>query len=319
MLKIYFTVDVETGVDGWDDIDKKFNDSFQRYIYGRTRKGFYGLPYTLQVLNDYGLTGVFFVEPLFSLHFGSDPLSEITGLILEKNQPIELHLHTEWLDEAKTPLFPHIKEKRPYLSCFSPSEQKVLIGMGKHLLNKTNVQHINAFRAGSFGFNIDTLSALKENEIFVDSSYNATQLGPESGLMPGQILTEPACYDDIYEAPISVFFDRPGHLRHTQLCACSTRELEGVLWKALEEGRQEIVILSHSFELLDKSRTRPNSVVIKRFHKLCEFLSKNSDCFSVEDFSGFSCNNSPEQPEPLVSQPWKTGLRILEQSWSSMI
>ena len=85
MLKVYLTVDVEIWCDGWDNIDSKFNDAFRSYIYGPTKKGDYGLPYQLKVLNDNGLTGVFFVEPLFSLRFGSAPLSEITENIRSKS------------------------------------------------------------------------------------------------------------------------------------------------------------------------------------------------------------------------------------------
>lgn len=316
MLKVYFTIDVEIWCDGWIDIDNKFNDAFQRYIYGTTNNGSFGLPYKLDVLSEYGLKAVFFVEPLFSLRFGSNPLAEITGLINEANQPIELHLHTEWVDEAKTPLIPGITEKRQHLKYFLPSEQKTLIETGKDLLIHAGVKQINAFRAGSFGFNIHTLSALQKAGICVDSSYNAAHMGLNSGLMPGQILTEPFLYEGVYEAPMTVFYDWPGHLRHAQLCACSTIELEGLLWKSLEEGRTEVVILSHSFELLDSSYTRPNSIVINRFKKLCRFLNKNRDCFSVDGFSNFSCDDLSVQPPPLKSPTWKTGLRLIEQAWS---
>ncbi len=319
MVKVYFTVDVEIWCDGWNDIDNKFNAAFQRYIHGPTKKGNYGLPYKLEVLNDHGLTGVFFVEPLFSLRFGSDPLSEITGLIMEANQPVELHLHTEWVDEAKNPLIPNVTEKRQHLRHFLPDEQKILVEAGKNLLNQAGAADINAFRAGSFGFNIHTLSALREIGIRVDSSYNATLMGLDSGLMPGHIVTEPLVYDGVYEAPMTVFYDWRDHLRHTQLCACSSSELEGILWKSLEEGRKEVVILSHSFELLDKSCTRPNPVIIKRFRKLCAFLDKNKDCFSVEGFSDFSVDKLSEQPLPLRSPVWTTGLRVLEQAWSRYV
>ena len=316
MLKVYFTVDVEIWCDGWVDIDNKFNESFQRYIYGPTKKGCYGLPYKLDVLNDYGLKGVFFVEPLFSLRFGSSPLSEIVGLIKDASQSIELHLHTEWVDEAKKPLLPNVITKRQHLRYFTESEQELLISTGKDLLAQAGVETVNAFRAGSFGFNKDTLSALSRAGIYIDSSYNATQMGLDSGLMPGQMITSPLIHGDVRESPLTVFYDRPGHLRHTQLCACSFRELEGILWKSLEEGRREVVILSHNFELMSGDITRPNSVVIKRFKKLCEFLSNNRDCFSVEDYSNYSHSAEQVQYPPISSPIWKTGLRVMEQAWS---
>ena len=313
MLKVYFTVDVELWCEGWNDIDNEFKGAFNRCINGSTAKGDYGLGYQLNLLNEYGLKGVFFVEPLFSLRCGLTPLKEIVEQIIEASQAVELHLHTEWVDEVKTPIFPSILEKKQHIKYFSEEEQKKLIEIGKSLLSKCGVSKINAFRAGSFGFNIHTLAALYQNNILVDSSYNASLMGLDSGLMPGQILTEPVYHAGVYEVPMTVFYDRPNHLRHTQLCACSSRELEAVLWKALEEGRQDVVILSHSFELLDSSRTRVNPIVLKRFQKLCKFLDKNRDCFSVEDFSMFFCNISP-QPSPI----WNTGLRFVEQALSKI-
>ncbi len=65
MLDVFLTVDVEVWCDGWDDIDTKFPDAFQRYIYGPTSRGDYGLPYQCKQLQENGLTGIFFVDPLF--------------------------------------------------------------------------------------------------------------------------------------------------------------------------------------------------------------------------------------------------------------
>lgn len=318
MLKVFFTVDVEIWCDGWTDLDNKFNNAFQRYIYGATKKGGFGLPYQLGALNDHGLIGSFFVEPLFALRFGLDPLTEITGLITESNQPVELHLHTEWVDESPPFLDHHIKEKRQYLRDFSLVDQIVLINKGKELLSQAGVSDVNAFRAGSFGFNSDTLIALRENNIFIDSSYNATKMGLDSGLAPGKVLTQSMSHETVYEVPMTVYFDRPGNLRHTQLCACSFSEMEGLLWQALEEGREEFVILSHSFELLKNSQSQPDFTVIKRFKKLCEFLDKNRDCFSTRSFSDFSSMNQ-HQPAPLKSPLWRTGKRYLEQAWSRYV
>lgn len=95
MLDVFFTVDVEVWCDGWHNIDKKFPAAFRKYIYGPTSKGNFGLPYQLEVLNAYGLTGVFFIEPLFSTRFGDQPLAEIVGLVRDSKQEVQLHLHTE--------------------------------------------------------------------------------------------------------------------------------------------------------------------------------------------------------------------------------
>lgn len=315
MVDVFFSVDVEVWCDGWLDIDKKFPAAFRKYIYGTALGAGYGLPYQLAVLNDHGLKGVFFVEPLFSTRFGIEPLSEIIGLIHEKNQEIQLHLHTEWVDEAKQPLLPAIGAKRQHLRYFSKEEQAALVEVGLKQLNRAGAPTITAFRAGSFAFNRDTLSALAKNGIKIDSSYNASYFGIDSGVMPGDPVVEPIECDGVFEYPMTVFHDGTRSLRHAQLTACTYQEMEGLLWQALEERRTSFVILSHSSELLNRAKNRPDNVVVRRFHKLCSFLERNRDCFHVRGFQGLQPRAVPQQPGPLSSPLWKTGGRLLEQAY----
>ena len=74
------------------------------------------------------------------------------------------------------------------------------------------------------------------------------------------------------------------------------------------------MILSHNFELLNKRRDRPDTVVVSRFRKLCAFLDRNRDSFNVRGFEGLSPNLATLQPAPLKSPVWKTAMRVLEQA-----
>jgi hypothetical protein len=313
MLDVFLTVDVEVWCNGWEDLDAKFPGAFRRYIYGSTPKGDYGLPYQLRQLRDYGLTGVFFVEPLFSTRFGPEPLMEILDLIREEDHEIQLHLHTEWVDESNRPLLDNVSRKRQYLRYFSLEEQTILIQAGVRLIESAGAPRVNAFRAGGFGFNRDTLRALNANQITFDSSYNASMLGQDSGVSPEMSLVEPIECEGVYEYPMTVFDGGLGGLRHAQLTACSYQEMEGLLWQSLESGRKAFVILSHNFELLNPAMDRPDEIVIERFHKLCSFLDRHRDCFRVRGFHGLMPVSVPLQPAPLTSPVWKTGFRILEQ------
>jgi hypothetical protein len=314
MLDVYFSVDVEVWCDGWNNLDEKFPDSFRRYVYGPTARGNFGLPYTLQVLNEHGLKGVFFVEPLFSTRFGRQPLEEIVGLIREGRQEIQLHLHPEWVDESIEPLLENINGKRQHLRYYSRTEQEILVAAGKRLIAQTGGGECAAFRAGSFGFNRDTLTALGANGIRFDSSYNATIFGLDSGVGSGQVLVDAFEYDGIYEYPMTVYDDGTSTLRHAQLTACSHREMEGLLWQALETGRRSFMILSHNFELLNIRQDRPDDVVVARFLKLCSFLDRNRDSFNVRGFEGLTPDLAEVQPAPLKSPLWKTAMRMMEQA-----
>ena len=313
MIDVFITVDVEVWCDGWDDIDAKFGSAFKRYIYGPTSRGEYGLPYQLRQLQEYGLTGVFFIEPLFSTRFGLDPLAEIIGLVRDGGQETQLHLHTEWVDESRQPLLDNVTAKRQFLHYFSLQEQITLIRAGAQLIDSVGGERVTAFRAGSFGCNRDTLRALAANHIPFDTSYNASIFGPESGISQQGLLVEPAECEGVYEYPMTVFSDGTRTLRHVQLTACSFREMEGLLWQALESGRKAFVILSHNFELLNESMSRPDEIVTNRFRKLCTFLDRHRDCFRVRGFYGLTPALTEAQPAPLTSSIWKTGLRVLEQ------
>jgi len=314
MLNVFFTVDVEIWCGGWHDIDARFPRAFQQYVYGKTPQGEFGLRYKLKQLKDRGLLGVFFVEPLFATRFGLDPLAEIIGLIQEYGHEVQEHLHTEWVSESTEPLIALAKPKRQFLRQFSLQEQITLIGAGKRLIERAGGGVVSAFRAGSFGFNRASLTAMAANQIAYDSSYNASMFGPDSGVMPGQAIFDPIQCDGVIEYPMTVFDDGTGKLRHVQLGACSNRELEGLLLQALETGRKSFMMLSHNFELLNTSHDRADLTMVKRFDKLCRFLDANRDLFRTSGFQDLAPDIVSQQPPVLTSPLWKTGHRMCQQA-----
>jgi hypothetical protein len=315
MLNVFFTVDVEVWCSGWTELDARFPSAFQRYIYGSTPVGQYGLPYQLRVLNDHGLKGVFFTETLFSSRFGPEPLREIVDMVQGAGQEVQLHLHTEWVNEAIEPVLPGEQKKRQNMRNFTLDEQTMLIKAGIDMLERAGAKRPNAFRAGSFGFNADTVAAVAANGLPIDASYNVTAFGPKSGVRPGELLTDTADCGTVLEYPMTVYNDGTKELRHVQLSSCSFEEIEGLLWKALREGRSSFVILSHSSELLNRPNTRADSVVVRRFHKLCAFLEKHRDKFRVEGMHGAPAPAVASQPAPLASPIHRTGGRLLEQAY----
>jgi hypothetical protein len=315
MLDVFISVDVEVWCDGWRTLDQKFPEAFKRYVYGPTPRGEFGLPHQVKVLNAHGLTGVFFVESLFTCRFGEQPLAEIVGLLNQGRQEVQLHLHTEWVDEALEPLLPNVSSKRQHLRCFDLEDQRVLIGEGLKRLARAGGAQVNAFRAGSFGFNRDTLKALAGFGIPFDSSYNALLFGQDSGVAPGVTLIDPIECEGVIEYPMSVYDEGGGRLRHVQLTACSYSEMEGLLWSALHAGHRHMMILSHNFELLAPSKTRADPVVVGRFEKLCAFLDRHRDCFRLRGFRDLDRHVGAELHEPLRSPRWKTGARMLSQGF----
>lgn len=317
-MNVFITVDVEIWLGGWQNLDERFPDSFKTYIYGPTPSGNCGLPLKLEILNDHGLKGVFFVEPLFATRFGHEPLAEIVGLIRDAGQEVQMHLHTEWADEAHEPLFPDQSGKRQCLYMYSQLEQAQLIARAKSLLAECGAPEINAFRAGSFSMNRETMSALAENGITYDSSYNHTQLSPKNNMANGQILVQPTQVDGVYEYPMTVYEDRAGHYRHLQLGACSFSEIEDVFHQASDDGWNSMVLLSHNFELMNQRKTGPDAIVLGRFRKLARFLEKHADEFTTADFHTLNPEIVDRQPTPPRVPTSAVMIRHGEQLWRKL-
>lgn len=314
-VKVFFTVDVEVWCNGWDNLDERFPAAFRRYVYGPTKKGDFGLTRTLDGLNEHGLKGVFFTEPLFSARFGRDPLTEIVGLVQDAGQEVQLHLHTEWANEATPPLIPGVREKRQNICMFDRVEQRALIETGLRLLQRAGAKEVNAFRAGSFGLNADTWRALRDAGIPFDSSFNALLSPGSDDLDAYRGMHQPRQVEGVWVYPMTQFVDATGRRRHAQLGACSFGELEWLLWRAAEESWDSVVILSHNFELMNRGKDRPDPVVHQRFRRLCRFLRDNADAFETVGFGGLEPPAVERNPSiPQSAFPMTVG-RLIEQAW----
>lgn len=316
-MKVFLTFDVEIWCGAWTDLDARFPASYRRYIYGESAYGQYALPKTLEILKQFNLHGTFFVEPLFAARFGRQYLDTIVKMIRNDGHEIQLHLHPEWTDEIAPPLIRNSTKKRQHLSYYTKDEQARLIRAGLGLLKDAGANPISAFRAGSFAANRDTFSALEENDIIYDSSLNRSI--PISCPDIGAQRENPAPFHlgNIQEYPMTVFVDGLGKLRHAQVGACSAAEMRDALVAAHSAGYENFVILSHNFEMLKPASSEPDSIVVKRFLRLCEFLNKHDDKFAVTGFKRERSENETDgrgnqQPEITVNKA-STFVRLFEQ------
>ncbi|MGE0383607.1 MAG: polysaccharide deacetylase [Gammaproteobacteria bacterium] len=313
-LQVLITVDTEIWCDDWAAIDRQFDDAFARYIHGRTPEGEFGLPYQLRTLRAHDLRAVYFVEPLFAARFGQERLAEIVALVHEGGQPVELHLHTEWVDEAIEPLLAAPQGKRQHLNLFSGAEQRILIAAGADLLTRAGAGPLRAFRAGNFGANDATLPAVAANGIGIDSSYHAAS--PHCAIEPAAPMQQPRRVGGVIEFPVSCFGDGLGRVRPASLNAASAREIAQALQDAWRQGWRYFVIVMHSFDLLDRHRRHANPIALRRFHGLIEFLARNRDRFRTTDFGAAPAVGGAEVP--LRCGLWPTLGRIGEQMRSRL-
>jgi hypothetical protein len=315
MLNVFFTVDTQTDFNDWAEVDLHFADAFQRSIYGPTKLGNCALPLIFDVLNDYGLTGSFFVESLFALHFGLEPLQEEVSLVRDAGQEIQLLVQPEWVNQSMIHLFDEDLPRKALMSDLTLEQQTKLIEVGLELSRRAGVEQINAFRAGGYAVNRDTLKALRANGIIIDSSYNKASKIGTSDLFPEQLLLQPSLLDGVIMYPVSVFGDNNEQsLRALQLTTCSYREFECVLFQAVENEWDSVVIVAQSIGLMTSGQERLDPIVFKRFKNLCKLLAGNSDLFNVRGFTGLEPQAAAQQPAIPVSGQLNRYLRIGEQA-----
>lgn len=318
-MRVFLTVDTEIWPRSPDWLGSKLEADIERDIYGMTHAGRYGIDYQMEVLSANGLKAVFFVESLFVCAVGLEPLREIATGIQKSGHEVQLHVHPEWLAWMPHSLLPgragaNLKE-------FSLSEQVVLIRAASDNLRDAGVRDVCAFRAGNYGADFNTLRALASCQLRYDSSYNPCYLRSDCGLRMDRLLLQPEMLEGVWELPISIFRDFPGHYRHAQLCACSAREMEQALLQAWLCGWRSFVIVSHGFELIKNRRQAvvlpsPDGVVIARFERLCRFLALHTDKFVTSGFHDLEpsdLNSSAAKVRPLRVSPHATAWRLVEQ------
>lgn len=269
MVSLYVTIDTEyeSGFTAKRGPGSRA-DNFDRAIRGATPDGDVGIFHQMDVFDRHGLKGVFFVDPMPALLWGTGAVADVVEPILKRGHDVQLHLHTEWLAIAADSK-PLVASKGPNLKDYTYDEQCVLLELATRYLMDAGAPRPVAFRAGNYGANDDTLRALAHLGIGYDSSH-------PPGLMNGDCeidLTSddrgPLRRHGVVEVPIGCIGDAFGGLRHAQITALSYREIVAALRHARDNGQDSFTVVSHSFELLCRQRTRINRIVAKRFDKVC--------------------------------------------------
>jgi len=303
-------------------------DAIAADVHGQTSAGGYGLPYQIGVLNRHHLRATYFVEALFAARAGVAPLAHIAGLVRRGGHEVQLQLHTEWLREIDAgALTSDLRADWParhcqYLCQLPLPQQGALIRKGQSLLAEAGVPRVQAFRAGNYGGNLDTLRALAANGIAIDSSYKPCHLSGdwgEHGIEPPQAIS------GVWELPVSTLRGFAGRRRLARLRACSFAEMTHALRSARQAGWSAFVIVLHSFELIRKHGAgrlaTPDRLAISRFQQLCAYLDTHREqfrttLFSELDTGAMAAQASVPAPSELRTRPLDTLQCIGQQAWN---
>lgn len=311
--KVQYTVDTELSLKLFQE-GASAQENFESSICGSCREGEFGIFYQMDRLEAYGLTGVFFVDPLPALVYGPGVIARIVEPILKRGHEVQLHIHTEWLEFARDHELAHLRGRN--IADFSLEDQTRLLDQARALLMVAGAPRPMAFRAGNFGANDDTLRALSALAVQYDSSFNPAFLEGECAIgLPPETppFTEHLGVNII---PVSGIEDRPGNIRAVQLCALSSWEMRDALCHAAQDDWPCFTIVSHSFELLSRDRVRVNPIVKQRFEAMCLNIAEHAKL----EPAGFN-SLLPKRNTALTAVPSnlvRTALRYGEQAISRL-
>jgi hypothetical protein len=274
-----------------------------------------GVPWQLERLREHGLKACFFVDPMPATVYGIEPIRRMVEPILDAGQEVQLHLHPVWQSVAEG-----VAEGAGFeLTDFGAEDQLDLIETARELLVDAGAPEPIAFRSGGYAADIGTLAALLQAGLRFDSSHNGSHHPDPSGLPLEPDLIGPADLGGLIEVPVTQIGDRAGRLRHLQLCAVSSEEIEAALRHALRRSHPVVTLVSHSFELASRDGRRANRTLCRRFERLCAFLAEHRQTLPTAHFADLDPSPARAEGEPLPAQPWRRARRLAEQAWSNAL
>jgi peptidoglycan/xylan/chitin deacetylase (PgdA/CDA1 family) len=297
MVQVLITIDTECSLGGaWENAALKPVDP-ERSVLGKIGSEYYGTPRIMDILEENGLKGTFFVEVFAGLNGSRAALSQAYSQIAKRSHDVQLHLHpihyyyhlrkvgrleSEKLPNDKDMFAAHTQEKQLEML-------RTGVAIFRDMIGETPV----AFRAGNFGADFKTLDALEKVGIRFDSSFNASYTQTDCKLDSGGAINRSWQHGNIWEVPITNFQTGKWGLRglkQLNINAVSLWEMKSLLNQAARIGLRTVNFIAHSFSLFKVAdiqfrKLKPDRLALSRLHGLCRFLKENADRFRVVGFS----------------------------------
>jgi len=293
VVNVFITIDTEHSIGGaFADPELKPVGNRQR-IFACIGDKEFGIRMIMDIAELSGLTLVFFVEVFNRYFFGSDETREVVECIHQRGHDVQLHLHPNYLNFTLER--PQDLKFSDLCGDYSVEHQTEMLTEARQFLIDCGAANPVAFRAGCFGANTNTLTALVSNGFWLDSSYNQAYTG-DCCLLPDWKMNDLDEREGIYEMPVTNFIERTGlrseRYKPLDINGVSFEEMRQVLNASRRgAGPRNINVILHSFSLVKAydvqyRKMRPRQHVIRRFTKLCRFLAEHQEDFKVRTFGG---------------------------------
>ncbi len=256
-----------------------------------------GYSYILDVLRRYQLSATFFVNIFESALWGEALLGKICKDIHSVGSEVGLHTHPEWAYDPK----------RIHMWQYSLEEQKKILSDGVHMIkNWLPGYKLISHRAGAYGLNQDTIKALKQLEIPVDSSMYFGHPNSKYIWSKNDVVFKAG----ILEIPVTGYYRRKKFLRmpfgrlsefiKTDIDWSTQYELESFVEAGLNQKINIINLFAHSYSFVqfedDYSKMFAHAENIDKFEKFLGFVNTIPDLkvVAIRDFYQLFLDNSDD-------------------------
>jgi len=254
----------------------------ERRVYCKVRGKDYGINLIMDILDEYGLRGIFFVETEARHYFGETKILDIIGEIRKRNHEVQLHIHPTFRFFLKR------ERTSDDMRKYSFEKQTEMLEDALGFLRKGGVSEILAFRPGNFNANDDTLRAARNSGLKFTSTTNLAFKNRYNISSTDPVQNDIHPLHQVIETPVTCFRQFPIRKRwgSFQICAASYREMKQALIFYHEQKLQVATFLTHSFELVRGQgpqfvKIRPSKTLIERLRRIARFLADTTSRFDV--------------------------------------
>lgn len=291
------------------DVEDPYYPREMYRIWGGLRGGKFGITAIMDILDDYGFKGIFFVDVYERELHSEERMAAVLRCIDSRGHEVQLHTH------------PGVDIQRFGLGGMagrSLKRQVEIIEYGAQIIEKYVGKGPLAHRAGSYKADIWTLEALSTVGIRYDSSlfYKNPGCKIDTGVNRYNDLVR---LGGVIEVPVSTV--RVVSPLFTVLMKLDIEQDIEVLTKGLaaihEAGAKTAVVFLHSWSFLQvySARRKPRPGNITKLRRLCEFIKSRPEDYIVCGFEELHGSSLPDRyavegfPEVKLSQP--ASLRII--------
>ncbi|MCQ2496147.1 MAG: polysaccharide deacetylase family protein [Lachnospiraceae bacterium] len=252
MKKIIFTVDVEGHVG---------NDPVSALIWGKDSKNEqYGIDLLMNMLDEFKIKGLFFVDVAEAWHYGSETIMEVMRHIHERGHLVGVHIHPDHMAD----------KKRLFLGEYSYDEQFDIIKKCTNFYVETLGVMPKYFRSGKYSGNWDTLKILTELGYSIDFSEFYGQkwckISPECTISNSVRLDS-----GMLEIPVTTYMSikNKHYSRFDKIDATMTfSEFKYIFNNLLKhESYNVLVLFAHSFSMINWRKNPNNPSFSKKKYK----------------------------------------------------